>query len=144
MTPERVESLRQEAVRHLHFVASLYRIQLAGGRHFLHEHPATATSWSDPWIARLLKHPRVGSVVSDQCEYGLLTPDADGIPTPAKKPIRWMSSSSFMLQRLSRRCSGDHVHQHLVGRRAKAAEEYSIEPVTGNLAGHPRHRGRGR
>ena len=135
MHPERVEKLRQEAVKHLHFVAGLYRLQLSEGRHFLHEHPATATSWSDPWIERLLKHPRVSSVISDQCEYGLLTPDAHGMPTPAKKPTRWMSSSPFMLQRLSRRCSGDHVHQHLVSGRAKAAEDYSIELVTEILRG---------
>ena len=135
MSPERVEALRVEAVRHLHYMAGLYKLQLSAGRHFLHEHPATASSWSDPWIMRLLNHPNVSSVVSDQCEYGLLTPDADGLPMPAKKPTRWMSSSPFMLDRLSRRCSGDHVHQHLVGGRAKAAEDYSIELVTEILRG---------
>ena len=135
MSPERVEALRVEAVRHLHYMAGLYKLQLSAGRHFLHEHPATASSWSDPWIMRLLNHPNVSSIVSDQCEYGLLTPDADGLPMPAKKPTRWMSSSPFMLDRLSRRCSGDHVHQHLVGGRAKAAEDYSIELVTEILRG---------
>lgn len=135
MAPERVERLRKEAVKHLHFIAGLYKLQLSEGRHFLHEHPATATSWSDPWIEKLMKHPRVSSVISDQCEYGLLTPDANGVPIPAKKPTRWMSSSPAMIQRLSRRCSGDHVHQHLVGGRAKAAEDYSIELVTEILRG---------
>ena len=86
-------------------------------------------------IMRLLNHPKVSSLISDQCEYGLLTPDADGLPMPAKKPTRWMSSSPFMLDRLSRRCSGDHVHQHLVGGRAKTAEDYSIELVTEILRG---------
>ena len=103
MDPQKVVKLKEECMRHLQFCCELYRIQIAGNRYFLHEHPATATSWSDLWIERLLKHPRVGSLISDQCEYGLLTPDADGIPTPAKKPTRWMSSSPFMLQRLSRR-----------------------------------------
>ena len=135
MRPERVEALRKEAILHLHFVAGLYKLQLDGGRHFLHEHPATATSWSDPWITKLMQHPKVSAVVSDQCEYGLLTPDTDGIPTPAKKPTRWMSSSPFMLNRLSRRCKGDHVHQHLVGGRAKAAEDYSVELVSDILRG---------
>ena len=46
-----------------------------------------------------------------------------------------LSSSPFMLDRLSRRCAGDHVHQHLVGGRAKAAEDYSIELVTEILRG---------
>ena len=130
MSPEKVEQLRLEAVKHLHYMAGLYKLQLAEGRQFLHEHPATASSWNDQWIENVLRHPMVSSIISDQCEYGLLTPDANGLPTPAKKPTRWMSSSPFMLQRLSKRCSGDHVHQHLVGGRAKAAEDYSMAFVT--------------
>ena len=43
MTPARVEELRQEAVRHLRFAIGLYKIQLYGGRHVLHEHPEPAT-----------------------------------------------------------------------------------------------------
>ena len=120
---------------HPHVVAGLYKLQVDNGRHFLHEHPATATSWSDPWIMRLLQHPQISSAISDQCEYGLLTPDANGVPTAAKKPTRWMISSPFMLHRLSRRCSGNHIHQHLVGGRAKAAEDYSIELITDILRG---------
>ena len=135
MDPERVEELRKQAIAHLHFVIGIYRMQLDGGRHFLHEHPAGATSWKDDWMMRLLQHPKVATVTSDQCEYGLLTPDAHGNPTPAKKPTRWMSSSPQMLKRLSRRCKGDHVHQHLVGGRAKAAEDYSLELVTDILRG---------
>ena len=135
MSPEKVESLRKEAVKHLHFVVGLYKLQLDGGRHFLHEHPAGATSWRDPWVVKLQNHPRVKVVVSDQCEYGLLTPDLDGNPTPAKKPTRWMSSSSHMINRLSRRCSKTHQHQHLVGGRAKAAEDYSLELVTEIIRG---------
>ena len=135
MSPERVETLRREAVMHLHFVASLYKIQLNAGRHFLHEHPAGATSWNDDWIQQILKHGRVSSVISDQCEYGLLTPDAQGNPAPAKKPTRWMSSSPEMIKRLSRRCSKTHVHQHLVGGRAKAAEEYPLDLICEILRG---------
>ena len=135
MAPERVEELRREAVKHLHFVIGLYRIQIEAGRHFLHEHPDTATSWTDPWMERLMQHGRISTVTSDQCEYGLLTPNEDGIPTPAKKPTRWMSSSVHMLRRLSKRCKGDHEHQHLVGGRAKAAENYSTELITEILRG---------
>ena len=72
----------------------------------------------------------VSTVVSDQCEYGLLTPGPKGEPMPAKKPTRWMSSSPHMLKRLSRRCQGDHQHQHLVGGRAKSAENNPIELIT--------------
>ena len=135
MDPERVEVLRKEAVQHLHFVVGIYKLQLEGGRHFLHEHPATASSWQDTWMEKLMQHKGVATVVSDQCEYGLLTPGPDGQPMPAKKPTRWMSSSPHMLKRLSRRCQGDHAHQHLVGGRAKLAENYPIELITEILRG---------
>ena len=135
MDPERVEVLRKEAVQHLHFVVGLYKLQLEGGRHFLHEHPATASSWADPLMERLMKQRGVSTVVSDQCEYGLLTPGPNGEPMPAKKPTRWMSSSPHMLKRLSRRCQRDHTHQHLVGGRAKSAENYPIELITEILRG---------
>ena len=127
MDPARVEELRREAIKHLHSVIGLYRLQVDAGRHFLHEHPAGASSWKDPRMERLMEHPKISSVVSDQCEYGLLTPNDDGLPTPAKKPTRWMSSSPHMLKCLSQRCRGNHVHQHLIGGRAKAAQDYSPE-----------------
>ena len=102
MDPVRVEVLRKAAVKHLHFVIGLYKIQLEGGRRFLHEHPATASSWSDDWMIQLLKEKGVSTVVSDQCEYGLLTPGPNGEPMPAKKPTRWMSSSPHMIKCMSR------------------------------------------
>ena len=82
-----------------------------------------------------MEHPKISSVVSDQCEYGLLTPNDDGLPTPAKKPTRWMSSSPHMLKCLSQRCRGNHVHQHLIGGRANAAQDYSPELIGEILRG---------
>ena len=135
MDPAVVDKLRREAVRHLRFVIGLYGIQISNGRHFLHEHPETAASWYDPAMVALLAMPKVSSVVSDQCEYGLLTPGPGGVPMPAKKPTRWASSSPQMLKRLSKRCSRDHDHQQLVGGRAKACENYSPELITEILRG---------
>ena len=40
-----------------------------------------------------------------------------------------------MIERLSKRCGGDHVHQHLVGGRAKHAEDYSLELISEILRG---------
>ena len=88
MDPERVEVLRKEAVQHLHFVIGLYKLQLEGGRHLLHERLATASSWADPLMERLMKQMGVSTMVSDQCGYGLLTPGPNGEPMPAKKPTR--------------------------------------------------------
>ena len=135
MPKERVAKILREGRRHLHFVISLYNIQLEGGRHFLHEHPNGAASWRDSQMIKLLKQKRVQSTVSDQCQYGLLTPGPDGTPTPAKKPTRWASSSTSMLARLSSRCKGGHEHQHLIGGRAANAAFYPPELITDILRG---------
>ena len=47
MPPERVKAILREGRRHLHFVISLYKLQLDACRHFLHEHPHGASSWRD-------------------------------------------------------------------------------------------------
>ena len=79
--------------------------------------------------------PNILSVVSDQCDCGLLTPGPGGVPMPAKKPTRWASPSPQTLKRLSQRCSQTHEHQQLVGGRAKACENYPLELITGILRG---------
>ena len=135
MDPQVVEERRREAELHLHFVIGIYKIQLENGRHFLHEHPETATSWDDDQMQKLLREPKVSTTVSDQCEYGLLTPGPSGTLVPAKKPTKWASSSPHMLKRLSTRCKKDHEHQHLLGGRAKDAENYSPKLILEILRG---------
>ena len=126
MPPELVKAKLAEGRRHLHFVVGLYHLQLSQGRHFLHEHPDGATSWKDPWVLRLLAHPRVRSVVSDQCEYGLVTHGLNGEFVAAKKPTRWATSSIQMCRRLSTRCNTDHTHQPLLSGRAAQAAFYPL------------------
>ena len=70
LDPLRVAAMRKEGRTHLHFMISLYRIQLEEGRHFLHEHVASASSWRDNELLCLLKHGRVNVVTMDQCAYG--------------------------------------------------------------------------
>ena len=88
--------------------------------------PETARSWTDPEMLSLHADSRVDIAVSDQCEYGLVTPDHTGKPTPCKKPTKWASSSPRLLDRLRTRCSGKRIHQHLVGGRAKDATLYPL------------------
>ena len=40
-----------------------------------------------------------------------------------------------MITRLSKRCGGEHAHQHLVGGRAKHAEDYPLELISEILRG---------
>ena len=66
----RLERAKTEAMVHLRFVVELYWEQLLGGRYFLHEHPAAATSWQEKSMQQLMRAPGVQRVVADQCQYG--------------------------------------------------------------------------
>ena len=137
MDKDKVRDMVMEGKRHLSFVVSLYRKQLLQGRHFLHEHPATAMSWKDPGIRALASHPLVSCVVADQCQYGLLTPSQSDSSKmlPALKPTRFMTSSPQMAKCLQKRCDRSHVHQQLVGGRAAAAAFYPLPLIRAILKG---------
>ena len=121
--------------RHLRFCTSLYRKQMKAGRHFVHEHPATALSWKDSHVMSLAKDPLVHVVVADQCQYGFTSPSPEGEQLPALKPTRFMTSSQLMANRLSLRCKRDHVHQQLVGGRCKDAAFYPLGLIKALLMG---------
>ena len=108
----------------LEFAAQVYRVQLAAGRHFLHEHPASASSWAEPCMQKLRSAHGVHEVVGDQCRFGLLSPGEQGKPGPAKKPTRFLSSAGCVLRALGQRCLGDHAHVRLLHGRAAAAAVY--------------------
>lgn len=54
---------------------------------------------------------------------------------PAKKTTRFMTSSNHMVAQLSRKCPGDHDHQHLIGGRCAAAAFYPLPLVRAILRG---------
>ena len=56
--PQKVQAWKEEGIRHLRFMISLYKIQLDNGRHVLHEHPVSALSWEDPAMKAFLQHPK--------------------------------------------------------------------------------------
>ena len=94
----------------------LARTQVERGDYFLFEHPAHATPWGLESIEKMMSEPGVIDTVTDQCMYGLVTPNADRTEfVPAKKPTRFMSNSWYVLGELSTRCDKSHVHQPLMG-----------------------------
>ena len=91
-----------------------------GGKYFLHEHPAFATSWRQKCVLSFTaRNADLYMVTSDLCQFGLTS---GGLP--AKKPTRWLSNSPCLISRLDRKCDGEHTHQHLMGGRARSAQEY--------------------
>jgi hypothetical protein len=123
MQPETVRRKKAEAKVLLGFAMEIYELQLKAGRHFLHEHPASASSWSEPRMMALMKRRGVGGVVAHMCQFGMETRSGSG-SLPALKPTRFLSSAPEILKRLERKCRGEHSHQRLSGGRASAAAVY--------------------
>ena len=98
---------------------------MRAGRHFLHEHPLTATSWQERCVSDLLTDDRTRSVISDLCQFGLTTTDENGVKRPAMKPTRFLTTSTPIAARLSKSCPRNHKHAILLGGRAAAAAEYT-------------------
>jgi len=99
--------LKRERVRsmvHINFLIELYRRQMDGGRYFVHEHPAHATSWRIPGIQKLLEDPRVQRVQGDQCQYGAVAQSGPKANFLIMKPTGFMSNSPEVLKQLSLRC----------------------------------------
>ena len=67
MDPSVDAKMLEDGRMHLRFCAKLYRRQLRGNPHFLHEHPATAFSWREPEIDALVNDRRTYAAVFDQC-----------------------------------------------------------------------------
>ena len=107
---------------------STYWDQIARGRFFLHEHPATATSWSLPQIQELERHPRVQTVVGDMCRWGMTVAtrgEEEEHHKLVKKPTKVDDNSSLLAKILQVRCTGDHEHKRLEGSNlTKQAESY--------------------
>ncbi len=87
MHPDRVRAILARARMHLNFVCSLYEEQVRAGRHFIHEHPAMATSWEEPAVKRVMKLPGVRVSRVDACQYGMKG-SYHGRDIPVKKPTR--------------------------------------------------------
>ena len=109
----------------LKFALDVYFWQLRRGRYFVHEHPATATSWKLPDVQRLSREMGVECIVNDACMFGMMAKGADGTVGPARKPTRWMTNAPYLARNLNRKCRGTHqAHVHLVGGRAAQAAVY--------------------
>ena len=129
MDPDVVAERKKAARVHLEFCAKLYKLQHRAGRHFLHEHPRSASSWHEETITDLCQFEGVLTVTAVQCRYGLTAQDPEG-KGPAQKPTRFMTNSPCVANQLQRKCPNrmthakSHKHVPLLNGRAKAAQKY--------------------
>ena len=113
---------------HIDFCVQIYRMQLAGKRHFIHEHLETSTAWETDELKQLMLRPEVDATTVHMCAYGMESRDEQGQGL-VKKATRFMSTSPEVLKRVAARCSNErggeqHRHVHLIQGRAKGAQAY--------------------
>ena len=111
---------------HLQFVRKGYLTQLKQGGHAHNEQPAYALSWKTKAFRNL---PGLKATF-DQCRYGCVCPDADGIELPVRKPTTFLTTKKLMFDTMCLRCDGSHEHCPLegsapgIGRRTSYLEDY--------------------
>ena len=132
---ERQARQMTEARLLLGFALSVYTWQVRRGRYFLHEHPASASSWKLEEVQAVRCLDGVTTMTCDACMFGMRAVDADGVERPVKKPTRWMSNAPRLLCSLGFRCDGKHAHTRLLGGRAGAAAVYPPEMVVAIVRG---------
>ena len=74
----------EQGKQHIRFCVELYKMQIAGKRHFVHEHPARSKAWGMPELMNLKEMieltmcPEVGMVEMDMCTFGMTSEDEHG------------------------------------------------------------------
>ena len=108
----------------LKFAAAVAREQYQDGRHFIFEHPKSASSWQHKDMQALARLDGVFEVIGDQCMFGLVTKSVSGKTLPAKKRTKFLTNIPEARLELGITCDKKHEHQQLIGGRAKKAEIY--------------------
>ena len=141
--PVTVAGELKRAKQHLEFCVELYRIQANGGRYFLHEHPAYASSWQTEIMESIMKDDGVTKVTCDQCQYGC----ADESGNPVKKPTSFMTNAPELAKEPTNRCSGrggscsrpeKGTHTQCRGKTARMAAIYHFRLCRAILVGFRR------
>ena len=107
---------------------------MRNGLYFLHEHPATASSWQLDTVQSMMHRRGVHAVVGDICTFEMKQQDELGTAF-IRKPTKFMTNSQCIANRLSQRCPGNHRRIQLINGRAKAAEVYPDKLCKAILSG---------
>ena len=121
--PEVLEELRQ-AERSAVLSMSRHCEKIHGeGRMFLIENPAHSRLWQEKCVQRLMSLPGAKDVVCDMCCFNLRGRHGGLM----KKPTRWLSDCSEVLEMLDARCPGDHEHEECMGPNTRLGQVYTYE-----------------
>ena len=128
------EKKKQDGMDLLLFATQCYWDQIERGMFFLHEHPATASSWGLNALQELEAYPGIHVVTADMCRWGMRVrdeiPEDQGQPYLVKKPTKWMTNCKPLAELLSLRCDGTHSHVRLEGGTlTKRAASYPVSLV---------------
>ena len=123
MGEKKYDAMMENGRRHLEFAAQLYEAQSKAGRYYLHEHPASASSWKEPAIQNLINNHGGILTTAHLCQYGMKSTDQLGEDL-VKKPTKFLTNSICISKWLDRKCSGGHRHVQLIGGRAGPCEVY--------------------
>ena len=115
---------------HLTMCRRLYLQQVQRGCHAHIEHPERSKAWKTKAFRDLPGY----HMVFDQCMYGTMTVDDEGLPALVRKATGLRTTKHAMAVRMQRRCDKSHFHQQLEGNipgsgvpRCRAAENYGPE-----------------
>ncbi|CAE7621529.1 GIP [Symbiodinium sp. CCMP2592] len=113
---------------HLSVMNKIYKLQTAGGRLAVLEHPKMSVAWRTKALDSLGGY----ATVTDMCAYGAVLTDQGGRPQAIKGPTRLQVNHEMLSGLLTRRCAGDHAHLPLRGNlpdgvpRGHAALEHQL------------------
>ena len=140
--PRRTAEQNAEVMRrgrmHLRTAIDAYKRQIAGGRYFLHEHPAKAKSWLEDEVKELESMPGVFKVQGPMCRFDMMAEDGQGMGF-ARKETRYLTNSPRLAAALEGVCSNFdasrpwHRHVQLINGRATMAKVYPPKMVVAVL-----------
>ena len=116
---------------HLKFTDRVFHEQCREDRDAGVEQPQRALSWKTSTFQNMVTRGHLAHL--DQCAYGAMLPDDQGVMTPIKKPTSLCLTSPTLADELSWQCPGGHAHLPIegsspgIGNRAKASATY--QPV---------------
>ena len=115
----RFKDVMDQAMKHLEFCCKLYKMQHSQGGYFLHEHPASASSWTKKCVMEVMTLSGVDCVTGNMCQFDMKIKKY-GIEKLVKKCTRFMSNSECVLEELGLKCRGGHEHHELLGKKFTA------------------------